>query len=91
MLLLFAATYANIEMPGPCGAACLALGRNTYRNLVSSCLECNSQKGEKQAEDFLRSLYRKRRLTDAELNGRLRSLDALVAGKLRPAIATSGR
>lgn len=35
-------------------------------------------------EDFLRSLYRKRRLTDAELNGRLRSLDALAAGKLRP-------
>lgn len=68
-----------------------ALGRNTYRNLVSCCLECNSQKGEKQAEDFLRGLYRMRRLTDAELNGRLRALDALAAGNLRPAIATSGR
>lgn len=66
-----------------------ALGRNTYRNLVSCCQECNSQKGEKQAEDFLRGLYRERRLTAAELNGRLCALDALAAGKLRPSIVLS--
>ena len=66
-----------------------ALGRNTHRNLVSCCLECNSQKGERQAEDFLRGLYRERRLTAAELNGRLRALDALAAGKLRPFIAAT--
>jgi 5-methylcytosine-specific restriction endonuclease McrA len=60
------------------------LGRNSYRNLVSCCLECNSQKGERPAEDFLRSLYRERRLTAAELAARLRALDALAAGKLRP-------
>src|SRR5260370_37569259 len=59
-------------------------GRNSYRNLVSSCMECNSQKGEKAAEDFLRRLYRERRLTPMELNGRLRALDALAAGKLPP-------
>ncbi len=59
-------------------------GRNSYRNLVSSCMECNSQKGEKAAEDFLRRLYRERRLTPIELNGRLRALDALAAGKLPP-------
>ena len=59
-------------------------GRNSYRNLVSSCMECNSQKGEKAAEDFLRRLYRERRLTAAELAGRLRALDALAAGKLPP-------
>jgi 5-methylcytosine-specific restriction endonuclease McrA len=29
---------------------------NSYRNLVSSCVECNSRKGEKAAKDFLRSL-----------------------------------
>ena len=61
-------------------------GRNSYRNLVSSCMECNSQKGETTASDFLRRLYRDRRLTPAELATRLRALDALAAGKLRPAL-----
>jgi hypothetical protein len=62
-------------------------GRSSYRNLVSSCMECNSQKGEKAAEDFLRRLYRERRLTAGELAGRLRALDALAAGKLPPPLA----
>jgi hypothetical protein len=35
-------------------------------------MECNAQKGEKPADDFLRRLYRERRLT---------------AGKLRPSLA----
>ena len=64
------------------------LGRNSYRNLVSSCMECNSQKGEKPADDFLRRLYRERRLTAAELAARLRALDALASGKLRPSLAS---
>ncbi len=59
-------------------------GRNSYRNLVSSCVECNSQKGERPAGDFLRQLYRERRLTAVELAGRLRALDALASGKLPP-------
>ena len=59
-------------------------GRNSYRNLVSSCMECNSQKGERTAGDFLRRLYRERRLTAAELAARLRALDALASGNLRP-------
>jgi 5-methylcytosine-specific restriction endonuclease McrA len=63
-------------------------GRNSYRNLVSSCMECNSQKGEEPAEDFLRRLYRERRLNAPELASRLRALDALASGKLRPSIAT---
>ncbi len=63
-------------------------GRNSYRNLVSSCMECNARKGEKPADDFLRRLYRERRLTAAELAARLRALDALASGKLRPSIAT---
>ena len=61
-------------------------GCNSYRNLVSSCLECNSRKGETRAEDFLRWLYRERRLTPAELGERLRALKALAAGRLRPAL-----
>ena len=62
------------------------LGRNSYRNLVSCCLECNSQKAARPAEDFLRWLYRERRLTAAELRRRLRALDAVAAGKRRPAV-----
>ncbi len=62
-------------------------GRNSYRNLVSCCLECNSRKRVRPAPDFLRTLYRKGRLTPAELDGRLRALKDLAAGKLRPALA----
>jgi 5-methylcytosine-specific restriction endonuclease McrA/predicted DNA-binding transcriptional regulator len=62
-------------------------GNNSYRNLVSCCVECNSQKGETAADDFLLSLYRLRRLTSAELAARLRTLEALAAGKLRPILA----
>ena len=62
-------------------------GGNSSRNLVSCCLKCNSQKGERSALDFLRRLYRERRLSDSELAGRLRALDALASGKLHPAIA----
>jgi hypothetical protein len=60
------------------------LGRNSYRNLVSCCVECNSQKGERSATDFLRWLYRNGHLTAVELTARLRALDALAAGKLPP-------
>jgi len=61
-------------------------GSNSYRNLVSSCAECNSLKGETPAEGFLRLLYRDGRLTATELTGRLRAVKALAAGKLRPAL-----
>ena len=61
-------------------------GGNGYRNLVSSCAECNSQKGERRAEDFLRWLYREGRLSAGELSGRIRALAGLGAGKLRPRI-----
>ena len=60
-------------------------GRNSYRNLVSCCIECNTLKGDMPAPDFLRILYRKGRLTAAELYARLLALKDLAAGKLRPA------
>ena len=60
------------------------MGGNGYRNLVSACLDCNSFKGEMPAEDFLRQLYRERRLTAAELAERLGGLDKLAGGELRP-------
>ncbi len=64
-------------------------GRNSYRNLVSCCLECNSQKGQCRADDFLRLLYREGRLTAAELAGRLRALDALASGQLPPPLPSA--
>jgi hypothetical protein len=63
-------------------------GSNSYRNLVSSCAECNAQKGETSAGGFLRSLYREGRLTTGEFTGRLRAVEALAAGKLRPALSS---
>jgi len=62
-------------------------GRNSYRNLVSCCIECNTRKGDRPVPDFLRTLYRQGRLTPAELDARLRALKALAAGKLRPVVA----
>ena len=64
----------------------VSFGSNSYRNLVSCCLQCNSQKRDRPAGDFLRWLYRHRRLTDAELTARLRALDDLASGKLPPAL-----
>jgi len=66
-------------------------GRNGYRNLVSSCAECNSQKGERRAEDFLRWLCREGRSSTGELSGRLRALAKLAAGKLWPSLRRSAR
>jgi HNH endonuclease len=65
-------------------------GRNSYRNLVSCCMECNSAKKEHSAADYLRSLYRDGRLTAIELNKRLRALNDLAAGKLRPMLPSQG-
>jgi hypothetical protein len=52
-------------------------------------LECNSQKADRPAEEFLRRLYRERRLSTAELTGRLRALYELAAGKLIPPLDLS--
>jgi hypothetical protein len=60
------------------------LGGNSYRNLVSCCLDCNSNKAERPAVEFVRSLYRDRRLSSHELTARLRALDDLASGKLIP-------
>jgi 5-methylcytosine-specific restriction endonuclease McrA len=61
-----------------------SLGSNSYRNLVSCCLDCNSLKADRDAVEFVRSLYRERRLSNNELSSRLRALDDLAAGKLEP-------
>jgi len=59
---------------------------NLRRNLVSCCLDCNPQKSNRPAEDFLRELYREGRLSPKDLSARLRALQDLAAGKLRPQV-----
>jgi len=61
-------------------------GKNTYRNLVSCCRECNARKGACRAEDFLRLLFRELKLSDHELADRMRALEVLAAGKLVPSM-----
>ncbi len=72
------------EEPPASALEATRFGRNSYRNLVSCCIECNTRKGDRPVPDFLRTLYRQGRLTPAELDGRLRALKDLAAGKLRP-------
>ena len=67
------------------------VGGNSYRNLVSCCLDCNSLKADRDAVEFVRSLYRDRRLSADELSGRLRALDELAAGKLIPPLPAQGQ
>ena len=64
---------------------------NSYRNLVSACMECNAQKGERPADEYLRWLFREHRLGAAELRGRFEALKLLAAGKLRPTLPSQGR
>ena len=61
-------------------------GRNSYRNLVSCCVDCNAKKGVRPAADFLRGLYRAGTLSPCELSARLAALGNLTAGKLRPVV-----
>jgi len=57
---------------------------------VLCCADCNCCKGERPAGDFLRGLYREGRLTVVELRERLKALEDLSLGKLRPVLETSG-
>lgn len=65
------------------------LGLNSYRNLVSSCMECNGRKGAMAAKDFLRWLQREQRLSPKEFARRLKALEELAAGKLRPVVSAT--
>jgi 5-methylcytosine-specific restriction endonuclease McrA len=62
-------------------------GSNSYRNLVSCCLDCNWRKRAEDAGDFLRRLFREGRLSAKDLSVRLHAVQALAAGKLRPQVS----
>jgi HNH endonuclease len=61
-------------------------GSNSYRNLVSCCMGCNSEKRGHAAADFLRRLYREGGLSKEDLTARLLAVQALAGGKLRPPV-----
>ena len=61
-------------------------GSNSYRNLVSCCLNCNPRKSDLPAADFLRQLFREGRLSAKDLSARLLAVQALAEGKLRPQV-----
>ena len=52
-------------------------------------MDCNTKKRARPAEDFLRWLFRERKLNSTELRYRFRALRALKAGKLIPQIDSS--
>ena len=62
---------------------------NSYKNIVASCHSCNKAKGDRSAEDFVRSLYRSGALNETELQHRLSAIDSLRAGHLVPELAAS--
>jgi hypothetical protein len=63
-------------------------GSNSYRNLVSCCLNCNPRKSDLPAADFLRQLFREGRLSAKDLSARLLAVQSLAAGKLWPTLST---
>ncbi len=62
---------------------------NSYKNIVASCHSCNKAKGDRPAEDFVRSLYRFGTLNETELQLRLAAIESLRAGFLVPELAAS--
>jgi hypothetical protein len=61
-------------------------GDNSYRNIVCCTFEMNTRKGDTEAEDFLRGLYRSGFLSEKDLEDRLSMLASISSGVLQPAL-----
>lgn len=61
-------------------------GKNSYRNIVATCHECNSTKTGKNGDDFVRLLYRKGTINSKELENRLNAIEKLKNGEIKPDI-----
>jgi len=59
---------------------------NSYRNVVVTCHDCNSNKQGHDGREFLRALYRKGMLSQEELIQRMHAIEQLEAGSLVPDI-----
>lgn len=61
-------------------------GKNSYRNIVATCHECNSTKTGKNGEDFIRLIYRKGTISADELENRLIAMEKIKNGEIKPEI-----
>jgi hypothetical protein len=61
-------------------------GKNSYRNIVATCHECNSTKTGKNGEDFVRLIYRKGTISANELENRLIAIEKIKNGEIKPDI-----
>lgn len=61
-------------------------GDNSYRNIVASSFDANSNKGDMNADDFARELYRSGVLNLAEMQQLLQRIEDLQKGELVPRI-----
>ena len=59
---------------------------HSYRNIVAACHECNTQKQGLDGADFVRALYRKGVVSQAELGDRLEAIEKLKSGQLVPVV-----
>ena len=62
-------------------------GDGSYTNIVAACRTCNNKKSNVSAEDFLRTLYREKLLSESEFDERLSALSDLKAGRLVPELS----
>jgi len=58
-------------------------GTSSFRNMVACCQQCNFDKGTGRAANFLRKLYRIRRLSYAELSHPRSALTRITRGQFR--------
>jgi hypothetical protein len=61
-------------------------GNNGYRNVVAASREANNRKGAMPAEEFIRLMYREGFLSEEEFTSRLKALNDLKAGLLKPVL-----
>lgn len=66
-------------------------GDNSYRNIVAACFDANSMKNDKDADNFIRLLYREELITLVEFNSLKSKLLALRNGELAPSIESLQR
>jgi len=83
LLLLSAAVPRSWASPRPRRSAG-SRKSGTPAAIWFCCGECNSQKGEMAAEDFLRSLFRQPRITLSNSKANCAALDALASGSSAP-------
>ena len=61
-------------------------GSNNYTNIVASCHRCNTIKQGNSAEQHIRQLYRNNLLDQNEFNSRLKAIEDLKNGRLKPSL-----